>query len=338
MSVLPPDPKPATILIVDDEPMTRDILAHHAGQFGYCVRTATDGQEGLDAVLLEPPDLILCDVKMPRIDGMELVRRLKSHPDTRLIPIVMLTSLTDVETRVKALECGADDLLTKPPQRVELQARLRNLLRAKTFTDELERAETVLFTLAESVEAKDPYTGRHCQRLSAHSVMLGKALGMTPDELRALSCAGILHDLGKIGIPDHILLKPSPLTEDEWLVMRQHPIIGERICKPMKSMRLVLPIIRHHHERWDGKGYPDGLAGEAIPMTARILQVVDAWDALLTRRPYKPPLGKTEAFRILREETDQGKWDPRVMDQLLAMMSGTVPLEETYADPARLTS
>ncbi len=278
----------------------------------------------------QPPDLILCDVKMPRLDGMGVVQQLKGNPETRLIPIVMLTSLTDLETKVRALQLGADDLLTKPPQAVELKARLQNLLRMKAYTDELERAETVLFALAESVEAKDPYTGRHCQRLSTYSVMIGESLHLPPEELRALHCAGVLHDLGKIGIPDHILLKPGPLTPEEWVIMREHPVIGERLCKPMKSMRLVLPIIRHHHEHWNGKGYPDGLSGEAIPLTARVLQVVDAYDALCTRRPYKAAFRKEEVFLTLRKETDQGLWDPQMIERLIDIMSRPVPLEETY--------
>ena len=213
---------------------------------------------------------------------------------------------------------------------MELKARLQNLLRMKAYTDELERAETVLFALAESVEAKDPYTGRHCQRLSTYSVMIGESLKLPPEELRALHCAGVLHDLGKIGIPDHILLKPGPLTPEEWIIMREHPVIGERLCKPMKSMRLVLPIIRHHHEHWNGKGYPDGLAGEAIPLTARILQVVDAFDALCTRRPYKPAFRKEEVFATLKKETEQGLWDPQMIERLIGILSRPVPLEETY--------
>jgi len=185
----------------------------------------------------------------------------------------------------------------------------------------LENAETVLFTLATSVEAKDPYTNNHCDRLSRYSVALGKRLDMPPEQLKALHRGGILHDLGKVGVPDSILLKPGPLNETERAVMREHPAIGERICAPLKSLRLVLPIIRHHHERWDGSGYPDGLAGDAVPLTARILQCVDVYDALRTARPYKAALSEEQTLSILREETARGWWDPSTVEAFIALLS-----------------
>jgi putative two-component system response regulator len=216
---------------------------------------------------------------------------------------------------------GADDFLSKPYNRLELLTRVRSLLKLKRHTDELEHAETVLFTLALSVEAKDPYTNGHCHRLSRLSVVLGEKLGLPPEQLKALHRGGILHDLGKIGIPDAILLKPGPLTDVERAVIMEHPIIGERICAPLRSLRLVLPIIRHHHEHWDGSGYPDGLAGEAIPLTARILQCVDIYDALVTERPYRPAYDREQARAVMREETARGWWDPCTMEVLMALLS-----------------
>jgi putative two-component system response regulator len=284
------------------------------------VSTAEDGEDALQKVAAEAPDLILLDVMMPKLDGYETCRRLKSDSRTILIPVVMVTALTATHERIKGIDAGADDFLSKPYNRLELLTRVRSLLRLKRHTDELDNAETVLFTLALSVEAKDPYTNDHCDRLARFSVALGQRLGLPQEQLKALHRGGILHDLGKIGIPDAILLKPGPLNEVERAVVREHPAIGERICSPLKSLRLVLPIIRHHHERWDGSGYPDGLAGEAIPLTARILQVVDVYDALATVRPYKPAYSHHQACAIMREETAKGWWDSRIVEAFIALV------------------
>ncbi len=318
---LPVEPARAHILVVDDTLLNRQFLKDELEDEGYVVSTAEDGEQALALVAENPPDLILLDIMMPRVDGYEVCRRLKSDDRTILIPIVMVTALTATHERIRGIEVGADDFLTKPYNRVELLTRVRSLLKLKRHTDELENAETVLFTLALSVEAKDPYTNNHCERLSRLSVALGKKLGLPPDQLKALHRGGILHDLGKIGVPDAILLKPGPLTEVERAVIREHPAIGERICAPLKSLRLVLPIIRHHHERWNGSGYPDGLAGEAIPLTARILQAVDVYDALTTERPYKRAYSREEACAIIREEVAKGWWDPRIVETLIPLVS-----------------
>jgi putative two-component system response regulator len=313
------------ILVVDDDALHRQFLKDHLTDEGYMVSTAADGQEALDKVAADAPDLILLDVMMPTVDGYEVCRRLKSDERTILIPIVMITALKATNERIKGIEAGADDFLSKPFNRLELLTRVRSLLRLKRHTDELESAETVLFTLALSVEAKDPYTTGHCERLATYSVALGKRLGLPPDHLKALRRGGILHDLGKIAIPDHILLKPGALNESERAMMRKHPVVGERICSPLKSLHLVLPIIRHHHERWNGTGYPDGLAGEAIPLTARILQVVDVYDAFTTERPYKPAYSREQAFAIMREETAKGWWDPRIVEAFIALLTEEPP-------------
>jgi putative two-component system response regulator len=245
---------------------------------------------------------------------------LKSDGRTILIPVVLITSLQATEERITGIEAGADDFLSKPFNRQELLTRVRSLLKLKRHTDELENAETVLFTLALSVEAKDPYTNGHCDRLARYSVALGRKLGLDEEYLKALHRGGILHDVGKIGIPDAILLKPGQLTSEERLVIQEHPAIGERICAPLKSLRLVLPIIRHHHERFDGSGYPDRLAGEAIPLMARVLQVVDLFDAFTTQRPYKPAYKLDHAFALMREETARGWWDARLVETFIALV------------------
>ena len=300
-----------TILVVDDNSGVRKLLAEQLQGQGYTVVTAGDGQSALEAFGRRQPDLVLLDVQMPAFDGFEVCRRLKSDPESRLTPVVLVTGLAATEDRVRGIEAGADDFLSKPVDRSELLARVRSLLSVKAYTDELERAESVLFALARSIEGKDPYTEGHCERLAEYSVRLGERLGLPPEEITALHRAGIVHDIGKVAVPDAVLLKPGPLTLEEWKIMREHPVIGEQICSPLKSFRLVLPIIHHHHEKFDGSGYPDGLKGEAIPLTARVLQIVDVYDALATERPYRRALPPQEALKTMAGEVRKGWWDPQ---------------------------
>jgi putative two-component system response regulator len=309
------------VLIVDDSPLVRGFLADHLAAHGYHISTAGDGEEAIATVGADPPDVILLDAVMPKLDGFEVCRLLKAEPRTILIPIVMITVLRATEHRLRAIEAGADEFLTKPVNPEELLTRVRSLLKLKRHTDELENAETVFFSLALSIEAKDPYTNGHCDRLARYGVALGRRLGLSADDLKALHRGGILHDVGKIGVPDAILFKPGPLTDIERTAIQTHPILGERICAPLKSLRLVLPIIRHHHERWDGSGYPDGLAGEAIPLTARLLEVVDSYDAVTTQRPYKPAYPAEAAFGIMREETEKGWLDGNLVESFIALMT-----------------
>jgi putative two-component system response regulator len=232
-----------------------------------------------------------------------------------LIPVILVTGLSDKESRIEGIRVGADDFLTRPVDRTELLARVRSLLKLKLRTDELERAELVLFSLARSIESKDPYTHGHCERLAEYSSHLGIQLGLPDDHITALRRAGVVHDVGKVAVPDAILLKPDRLTEEEWKIMREHPAVGERICAPLKSFRLVTPVIRHHHEKFDGSGYPDGLRGEAIPICARVLQVVDVYDALTTERPYKKAFSSNEALQTMKEEVAKGWWDPNIFEE-----------------------
>ena len=299
----------ARVLVVDDEPRNCELLFHMLTAEGLEVALAYDGEDGLNQFAACHPDLVLLDVQMPKLDGFSLCRQLKSSPESRLVPIVLLTALSATEDRVRGIESGADDFLTKPVQPIELRARVRSLLSLKAFTDELERAESVLFSLAQSIEGKDPYTKGHCERLAEYAASLGLAIGLDPDHITALRRAGIVHDIGKVAVPDAVLLKPSRLTDAEMALVRSHPAIGERICAPLKSFRLVLPIIRHHHERLNGTGYPDGLRGDAIPLTARVLQIVDVYDALTTQRPYKRALTPIESLEVMDSEVAQGWWD-----------------------------
>jgi putative two-component system response regulator len=309
------------ILVVDDNHDNTLLMRELLSSRGYDVETAASAEEAEEKLRGKHPDLILLDVVMPGKSGYELCRELKDDPNTRLVPIVMITGLTDREDKVRGIEAGADDFLNKPIFPEELFARVKSLLKLKEFTDELDNAEAVLCTLGLSVEARDPYTEGHCERLAHLASDLGEHLGLGGDALVALQRGGYLHDLGKIRVPDEILKKGNALTPEEWVIMRQHPLTGEAICKPLRSLKLVLPIIRHHHEHWDGTGYPDCLRGEQIPLLARILQVVDVYDALRTARPYKPALTHEEAASTMREEAQAGLWDRELVYEFFSMIA-----------------
>ncbi len=323
------------ILIVDDEPAMRAGLEALLERQGYRVRTVSDGSSALRECGFDAPDLILLDVMMPGRDGFEICRELKSNAETRLIPVVLITGLSEKSDRINGIEAGADDFLSKPIDVTELKARVHSLLRLKSFTDELENAESVLFSLALSIESRDPYTHGHCTRLAEFSAHLGERLGLPVDEITALRRAGVVHDLGKVVVPDAVLLKPAPLTPDERTTIKQHPSVGEHICAPLKSFRAVLPIIRHHHERWDGSGYPDGLAGKAIPLTARILQIADVYDALTTTRPYRQALPPQEAWQILQSEVNRGWWDGELVREFRTMLAAEGPAHSAREHLAR---
>jgi putative two-component system response regulator len=305
----------AKILVADDDPSNRELLKAILQAEGLEIVTASDGRHALEEFARVKPDLVLSDVAMPYIDGFEVCRQIKRDPEKRLTPVVLITGLSAVEDRVRGIKAGADDFLSKPLERIELVARVHSLLNLKAYTDELERAESVLFTLARSIEAKDPYTHGHCERLAESSARLGARVGLNQEQIIALRRAGVVHDIGKVAIPDTILLKPAKLTEPEWQVMREHPVTGEKICSPLKSFRIVLPIIRHHHEKLNGSGYPDGLKGDNIPLTARVLQIVDVYDALTTERPYKQALSPAEAFTTMEDEVRRGWWDRDLFQQ-----------------------
>jgi putative two-component system response regulator len=309
-----------SILVVDDNPQNLAVMGELLATHGYRIVSVNDAAAAETEIKRDPPDLILLDVIMPGKTGYELCRELKSDPLTRLIPIVMITGLIAREDRLKGIEAGADDFLSKPICPEELFARVSSLLKLKEFTDELETAESVICTLGLSVESRDPYTEGHCERLALYASEMGRHLHLDDDSNVALRRGGFLHDLGKIAVPDEILKKGSNLTPAEWEIMKKHPITGETICRPLKSLRLVLPIIRSHHEHSDGSGYPDGLSGNQIPLLARILQVVDVYDALRTARPYKPALTHEQAAVTMHEESRGGLWDAELVAEFFRML------------------
>ena len=325
-----------SILVVDDNLLNAELLRELLIGRGYRVVALQTAEAAEVEIRRELPDLILLDVVMPGKSGYELCRQLKGDSKTRLIPIVMITGLSDRQDRIAGIEAGADDFLIKPINPEELFARVNSLLKLKEFTDELETAESVLCTLGLSVEARDPYTEGHCERLARNAVDLGRHLGLDEECIVALRRGGYLHDLGKIAVPDDILKKGSNpscsqpctycagewrnLTPAEWEIMKKHPVTGEEICRPLKSLRLVLPIIRHHHEHSDGSGYPDGLRQGEIPLLPRILQVVDIYDALRTKRPYKPALVHEQAALTMRDEARAGLWDQDLVGEFFQML------------------
>lgn len=307
------------ILVVDDEPANVDLVQSYLKANSYKVIKAYSGEEALKKAFADPPDLILLDVMMPGISGFEICRRLKSDNRTQLIPVILLTALQDFQSKIQGLEAGADEFLSKPFNLTELLTRVRNLLRIKRLTDQLEQTESVIFALARAVEAKDSYTKEHILRIANYAERLGRALNLESQEILAIRYGGILHDIGKIGVSEAILRKPGPLTEQEWLEIRKHPIIGESIIQPMRFANKVGPIVRGHHERWDGKGYPDGLKEKAIPLGARIVALVDSYDAMTTDRPYRKALSVKRACREIEQDAGS-KFDPELVPIFLKLL------------------
>ncbi len=308
------------VLVVDDGAINRALVEAFLSDLDCRLQSAEDGPSALAAIDKETPDLVLLDVQMPGMDGYEVCRRIKAGPRGRLLPVVMLTALDNANDRVLALEAGADDFMSKPVDRIELVARVRSALRLKAVYDTLDSAEQVIFSLAAAVEAKDKYTEKHTHRVAESARHVGMKLGLPERGLDALYRGGIIHDIGKIGVPDAILLKPGPLAGDEVRIMRAHTTIGESIVRPLRSGANLLPIIRNHHEHFDGRGYPDGLAGRAIPRLARIVAVCDSYDALVTDRPYRKARTVDEAIRTLADGAGK-QWDPEVVEALVGDLS-----------------
>lgn len=323
---LPKFDPPLNILVVDDDVTNLRVIEKMLAPYGCVTETAVSGKEALDKVRKNLPDVILLDIMMPGMDGFEVCQRLKSSETTRLVPIIIVTALQEKKDKIKGIQCGCDDFISKPIDRLELIARVHALGKVKRLNDELEYAESVVLSLARAVEAKDTSTGDHCDRLMKLSKEFGKHLGLDEKQLHALDRASILHDVGKIGIPDEILLKPGKLTEKEWEIMRTHPILGEEICHPLRSLNDVCPIIRHHHEKWDGTGYPDGLVGESIPYLARVFQIIDAFDAMMSERPYKKPFTLDETIKTLEDETKIGFRDPDLTGKFIEFIKKNTSL------------
>jgi len=308
--------KKTRILIVDDLAENRDILKGLLEAEGHDLETAQDGMEAVEHATANPPDLIVMDVTMPRLTGFEACRRLKADPRTELVPIVLVTGLLAREDRIQGIAAGCDDFLTKPVDSEQLIARTRTLLRTKALVDELEQAENVLVSLATALDAKDNYTSGHSQRVGSYAEALGAAVGLAGKERRNLRRAGLLHDIGKIGTDLTYLNKPGALTTAEYEEVKRHPVIGYEICRPLRTMAPLLALIRGHHERLDGRGYPDGLKADQIPVALRCLTVSDVYDALTSDRSYRKAMTADAALTLMRKEATVGMWDLRIVDTL----------------------
>jgi putative two-component system response regulator len=323
------------VLVVEDDAANRALLSHLLNRAGYEAIVVSDGRDGLRAAIEDEPDLLLLDVELPGMNGFDICRNLRADPRTVALPIILLTGRGAIGDVVAGLDAGADDFLRKPYEQAELMARIRSTLRMADAVAEVAATHQVIAALANAVEAKDALTEEHCQRLASFAHRLGTAIDLDPVNMRALAFGALLHDIGKIGIRDEVLTKPGPLTRQEWADMRLHPIIGERICEPLAVSREFGPIIRNHHERWDGKGYPDGLRGEQIPIGARVVGVVDAYDAMVHSRPYRPARHPEQAIAELRKGAG-AQFDPALVPVFVEILrTGAVEQTESPATALR---
>lgn len=301
------------ILVVDDNETNVELICMHLKPFPYEVFRAYDGDQALQMIAEIQPDLILLDLMMPRISGYEVCQKVKEDPKTALIPIIVISALRELEDKIKAMELGADDFLIKPFNKLELITRIKSLLRVKQLYDEMDHAESVMFALAEALEAKDIYTRGHSERVAKYSVILAKGMGMNSHEVEDIKKGSLLHDIGKIGVKDAVLNKIDKLTPEEIAHIRTHPARGYEICKTLKSFKNYLPCIRWHHERMDGKGLPDGITGDKIPLSARICSITDAFDAMTSNRPYRKGISPIQAANIFERELTSGQWDQDIL-------------------------
>jgi len=311
----------SSVLVVDDFSSNLELLETVFTNAGFEVFSAMDAFSALSIFETHEIDIAIVDVMMPGMDGFELCRRLKSRTEKKFFPVILLTALTDRQSRITGLECGADDFISKPFDAAELTIKSRSLIKLKTLQDELEHSENVILTLAVAMEARDPYTRGHSTRVGEISMAFASFLGFGRKEQEYLKKAGILHDIGKIGVSTDLLCKNGKLTSEELEAIKRHTIIGEEICKPLVSIKGILPVIRSHHERWDGTGFPDGLAGEDIPFNARLLSIVDAFDAMVSKRPYRAGRSLDTAVQVFRKEQYGGQWDPGLVDHFIGMMN-----------------
>lgn len=320
----------ARVLVVEDDPANRALLDALLRREGYDVVVAANGRDGLLAAREEAPDLVLLDIEMPAMNGLDVCRSLRADPATVALPIILLTGRSETRDVVDGLDAGADDFLRKPFERAELLARIRSVLRLAEAMAEVDGAHGVIVALANAVEAKDELTERHCQRLSTFARQLAIAAGVARQDLRPIVLGAMLHDVGKIGIADSLLNKPAPLTPAEWIEMQRHPLIGETICQPLRGSRLFLPVIRHHHERWDGTGYPDRLHSTEIPLGARIVGLVDAYDAMVHDRPYRPAMAVAQALDEVRRQAGR-QFDPELVAAFVPLIEGEAELPDERA-------
>ena len=310
----------ARVLVVDDEESIQNLLARLLSAQGYTVDCASDGEAALSRIRKEQPDVVLLDVIMPGDDGVEVCRRLKQDPATRLLPVVLMTGAGGPEKRVEGAKAGADDFLTKPFEFNELLARVGSLARIKRYTDDLDSAASIIGVLATIIETRDGYTPGHCHRMANYAMALGRRLSLPETDVQALQRGGFLHDIGMMAIPESVMRRGSRLSPEEYQLVKSHTVVGDSLCSNLRSLASVRPIVRHHHERLDGSGYPDGLSGDRIPLLAQIMGIVDVYDAVTTWRPYQHEMPSEKAIEILRHEAALGWRGHDLVEEFAAMI------------------
>lgn len=297
---------PARVLIVEDEEPPREMLRRVLEREGYVITTAADGEEALTTIAAQQPDVVILDVMLPQLNGFEVCRRVRQDARTRLTPIVMVTGYDEQAERVRGLSAGADDFLAKPIDIQELLARVRSLARMKRYTDDLDSASAILTTLAAMIESRYGYSAGHCHRMANYATAVGRVIGASEGDMQALYRGAFLHDIGMLAISDAVLQKAGKLTAAEYEMVKSHTVVGDRLCANLRSLHSVRPIIRWHHERLDGSGYPDGLIGDEIPLVALIVAVVEVYEAITTPRPYQRPMQPSDAVALLVRHAERG--------------------------------
>ena len=321
-------PNPGTagrVLVVDDNEQVTTLFERLLGREGYDVEVAHDGISALRSIEASAPDLVVLDVVIPGLNGFDLCRRLKQDLATRLLPVVLVTGHDEQDKRVEGATVGADDFLGKPVHTEELLARVRSLVRLKRYTDDLDSAASIIMMLAIMIESRDGYTAGHCHRMANYATALGRRMNLGDDDLQTLRRGGFLHDIGMLAIPDTVLRKPGALDPQEYELVKSHPVIGDQLCAHLRSLQPVRAIVRHHHERLDGSGYPDRLRGDEIPLVAQIIGLVDVYDAITTTRAYQQVRSADQAVEILRDQATRGWRRHDITDAFISMIqSGTI--------------
>ena len=318
--------RPPVALVVDDDEAICRIYERLLSSHGYSVVKVRDGLQALEAVRQQPPDVVLLDVSMPGLSGFEVCRQIKCDRATRLTPVILVSAVDAVANRIEGFVAGADDFLSKPPDQSELLTRVDAVVKVKRYTDDLDSAASIITTLATMIEARDGHSDGHCHRMANYAAALGRRLNLDADDLQALRRGGMLHDIGMLAIPESVILKSGPLDPAEFDVVKTHTTVGDSLCSNLRSLQSVRPIVRHHHERRDGSGYPDRLQGNEIPLLAQIISVVDVYDAVTTRRAYQPSRSADEAVGVLRSEVEKGWRSHDLVEEFAGLLSdGKLP-------------
>jgi putative two-component system response regulator len=318
--------RPPTVLVVDDDAAIRHLFGRWLAAQGYTVAAVKDGNAALEAVKKDSPDVVILDIAMPGLNGVEVCRRIKSDPATRLTPVILVSAVDGIEDRVAGLAAGADDFLSKPPDAKELLTRVSAVVRVKRYTDDLDSAASIITTLATMIEARDGHSEGHCYRMANYAAALGRRLNLDLDALQALRRGGMLHDIGMLAIPESVIMKSGPLDPVEFDVVKTHTTVGDSLCANLRSLQAVRPIVRHHHERRDGSGYPDHLHGNEIPLLAQIISIVDVYDAVTTKRAYQSSKSADDAIGILRSEVEKGWRDHDLVEEFATLIAeGRLP-------------